>query len=488
MEQQVSRGFPYKWIAIVTVSFGTFLVTLDTSLIPISLPKLGEVFQVGPTTVLWVALIYTLVGTGLMLTFGRLGDALGHKRVYTIGVIIFTLGLGLCALAQNMAQLLLFRLVQAIGHAMIITMSNAIVTASFPARERGKALGTIGAVSAAGMMIGWPIGGFLLDTLGWQSIFYVRLPIGIIGSAMAWALLREESSHNTRPKLDVWGAVTLFGGLASLLLVVNQGQARGWTSFFVLGLGIAGLVLLALFLVVEKRTREPVVDLRLFRNRIFAAATSSYLIYFLGSAAVIFLMPFYLIQGIGYSSSQAGWLLLTVWFLGAVIAPLSGRLYDRVGPLLPCSTGLGLVCLGLFMLSRLSGAASISEIVLGLAVLGLGRALFIAPDISAMMGSVTKERLGTASATIATTRQIGMSSGMAIAGAIFASRQLFHATELGTSGLEQGEIHRLSLIAGFQDALLVSLFFCGLALLVSLLSGGIGRPEREREEPLPPLT
>jgi EmrB/QacA subfamily drug resistance transporter len=442
--EKVSRGLPYKWIAIIVISIGSFMTTLDTSVIPISLPELGEVFHASPDIVLWVFLIYLLVGTGLMLTLGRAGDIIGRKRLYTAGFIIFTLGLGLCPLAQNITQLILFRLLESIGAAMLVAMAIAIVTASFPSSERGKALGILGAAAGVGLTSGPLLGGFLIDTLGWASIFYARLPIGVIGSVMAWTMLREQPSANPRGRFDLWGALTLFGFLTCLLLAVNQGQTQGWTSFFVLGLGTAAIVLLFLFLAVEKRTAEPVVDLGLFRDRLFATATWSHMLFYMAVAAVTFLMPFYLIQGIAYSPASAGLLLITIPVLRVIVAPLSGRLYDRLGSFLLCFAGLSLTCLGLFLLSKLNDTSTASDVVLRLAITGLGIGLFVTPNTSAIMGTVGRPRLGTAAAMIPTVRQIGTSIGLAIAGTVF-------------------------VIAGFRDALLVALVIGALALLMSLL-------------------
>jgi EmrB/QacA subfamily drug resistance transporter len=442
--KEAGRGLHYKWIAMIIVSIGSFMTSLDASIIPISLPELGGVFHVGPATVLWVFLIYLLVGTGLMLIMGRTSDIIGRKHLYTAGFIIFTLGLGLCPLAQNITQLILFRLLESVGAAMLVAMGMAIVTASFPSQERGKALGIVGAAAGIGLTSGPILGGFLIDALGWASIFYVRLPIGVIGSAMAWTMLREQPSANPRGRFDLRGALTLFGFLTCLLLAVNQGQTQGWTSFFVLGLGTAAIVLLFLFLAVEKRTAEPVVDLGLFRDRLFATAAWSHLLFYIAIAAITFLMPFYLIEGIAYSPARAGLLLITIPLLRVIIAPLSGRLYDRLGSFLLCFAGLGLTCLGLFLLSELNNASTAGDVVLRLAITGLGIGLFVTPNTSAIMGVVGRSRLGTASAMVPTVRQIGMSIGLAIAGTVF-------------------------VIAGFHDALLVALIIGALALLVSLL-------------------
>jgi len=441
--EEVRRGIPSKWTAMIIVSIGSFMTTLDASIIPISLPKLGEVFHTGPATVLWVFLIYLLVGTGLMLILGRAGDIIGRKHLYTAGFIIFTLGLGLCPLAQNITQLILFRLLESVGAAMLVATGIAIVIASFPSRERGKALGIVGAATGVGLTIGPVLGGLLIDALGWTSIFYTRVPIGVIGSVMAWTMLKEQPAASPRSRFDLWGALTLFGFLTCLLLAVNQGQTQGWTSLFVLGLGTAAIALLFLFLAVERRTAEPVVDLGLFRDRLFATATWSHLLFYMAIAAVTFLMPFYLIEDVAYSSTGAGLLLMTIPLLRVIIAPLSGRLYDRRGSFLLCFAGLILTCLGLFLLSKLNTTSTTSDVVLRLAITGLGIGLFVTPNTSAIMGAVGRQRLGTASAMIPTVRQIGMSIGLAIAGTVF-------------------------VIAGFRDALLVALLIGALALFVSL--------------------
>ncbi len=319
--KKTEHSIPYKWIAMSVVAVGTFMNTLDAGAIRIALPHLGHVFQVGPDTVVWVWLIWLLMGTGLMLTMGRVGDAFGRKRLYIFGLVIFSLGLGLCSLAQGLIQLVMFRLIQAVGAAMTISTGNAIVTASFPPEERGKALGIIGAVVGAGLLSGPVLGGFLLDLLGWRSIFYFRLPFGIIGAAMAWVLLKEQPSPKRGEKFDLLGAATLFFMLACLLLAVNRVQSLGWNSPLVVGLGVTGVLLLFFFLIVEMKAAQPVLDLRLFQRRLFSAASASHVFLYMSTAAVNFLMPFYLIEGLGFSASKSGLLLVTIPAIILVMSP-----------------------------------------------------------------------------------------------------------------------------------------------------------------------
>ena len=218
---------------------------MDASIVNISLPALVDVFDTGLSTVIWVLLAYMLTIAGLMLPLGKAGDTLGRKRVYTLGFALFTLGLALCALSQNITQLIIFRVIQGVGAAMIVAIGTAIVTATFPPQERGKAIGIMGTAVGLGLLSGPALGGWFIDTFGWRSIFYLRLPVSILGMAMAWVILREDNSSKSSKGFDFWGATTLFIGLASLLFALNQGQPRGWSSPLVLGFGAVGIRVVA---------------------------------------------------------------------------------------------------------------------------------------------------------------------------------------------------------------------------------------------------
>ncbi len=242
----------YKWLALVTVSMGTFMGTLDASIINVSFPRLTEIFDTDSSVVLWISVAYLLASVGLMLSFGKLGDITGRKRIYTLGFTIFTVGLILCSLSQSIIQLIAFRAVQGIGAAMIVSLSAAIITVTFPNQERGKALGILGAVVSAGLLTGPPLGGFLLDAFGWQSLFYTRVPVSIAGLTMAGVILKEQTERNTHFKFDLWGTVTLFGSLTSLLLLVNLGVKSEFMSLTVSLLSICTIVLLIMFILIER--------------------------------------------------------------------------------------------------------------------------------------------------------------------------------------------------------------------------------------------
>ena len=469
--KKVETRIPYKWKAMVVGALGVLVSTMDMGMMRIALPQLGEVFGVGPNSVIWVQLIYLMVGTGMMLTAGKVADTFGRKKILAIGLVVASVGLVLCSLSQNFGQLLIARFVFSIGATMAIATTTAIITAAFPAKERGKALGIIGAVVSMGLLGGPAVGGILLDTLGWSSIFYMRLPFSIFGVVMVFLWLKEESLPERRGRFDFVGAGILLLAIPSLLLVLNRGQSFGWTSPVVMIMGIGGLLLLGIFIVVERRAVQPVLELKLFSSRLFSAASGSHVLLYMSTAAIDFTMPFYLLYSLSLPASEAGLLLVTVPAVRMVVSLLSGRLSDRWGTRLLCGLGLSLIAVGMLLLRRLSIDTTVTGIVPVLVVVGLGMGLFTIPNTSAIMGAVSQEKLGTAAAMVGLLRQLGMSIGLAIAGSLFASSSLSRATELTSQGLSEESVISLSTANGMQDTLLVALVFIVVSFAISALRG-----------------
>ncbi|MFC1918824.1 MFS transporter [Chloroflexota bacterium] len=456
---QVKSNSTYKRLVLLTVCISSLLGSMDNTIVNIALPELTIVFNTGLSTVIWILLAYMLTAAGLMLTLGRLGDVVGRKRVYAIGFVLLTLGLALCALAQNITQLIIFRVIQGVGGAMTLATGIAIVSATFGAEERGRAIGIVGTAIGIGLMSGPALGGLFLDTLGWRSIFYLRLPLSILGTVMAWAVLKDDSSSKHRGSFDIWGAITLFTGLTSLLFALNQGQARGWTSPFVLNFGLAGVILLSLFITIEKRLTQPILDLALFRHRGFASANISRFLIFSGRRGFNLILPFLLIQACHYPASSAGFIIITVPLTLTLLAPLSGWLYDRIGSRLLCPLGLAVICLGIFLMRDLNTSSVWSDFTIRLLILGIGGSLFETPNNSSIMGLVRKQRLGTASAMIETTKIIGQFTGLIIASMIFASGQPYYTDYLP---------YEQAILASFKDVALAALLICFMAFLSSL--------------------
>ncbi len=448
----------YKWKAMFTVWIGIFMATLDGSIVNVALPTLTEYFKTDITTIEWVVMAYLLTITSLLLSLGRLSDMFGRKNIFAGGLAIFTIGSGLCAISASEGQLILYRVVQGIGAAMLMATGIAIITHAFPPRERGKAMGLIGTVVAIGSMAGPVAGGFLIENVGWQSIFYINIPIGIFGTAMALTVLRKDET-TAGQTFDIPGALALFISLMSLLLALSQGQESGWLSGYIILLFVLSIVFIIIFILIETKARHPVMELTHFRNRPFAAANISALISFTALYNVILLMPFFLQNELGYSPEGVGIIFLAVPLVMSIVSPFSGWLSDRTNSYVLSSIGVGISSVSILWLGYLTPASGSIDVVLRLALLGLGMGLFQAPNNSIIMGSLPKEKIGIAAGTLGTMRNMGMVIGIAVSGAVFSSRYVYYGN-VGSSFLP-----------AFRDTYTVSAIICGIAMLTSLVRG-----------------
>ena len=470
MDERDNMG-SLKWLTLVTVALNGFIIVLDISIVNISFPMLTRIFETEPSVVLWVSIVYSLICVGLMPILGNIGDLYGKKKVFVLGSVLFTLGLVFCSLSNSIYQLIISRIIQAVGGAMNMALGFALVTDAFPANERGKALGIMASVFSIGPIVGVTLGGFLLDAIGWRSIFYMRAPICIIGIIMAWRLLRENRPSDLDRTLDIPGAVALFGSLTSMLLFLNLGGRKGFLSLLIIALGAAAFILFCLFIVREMRTGQPVVDLNLFRDSIFSFGCISGAIWSFVYSIQLFIFPYYLIDGIDYTATGTGLILAVPSLFMFAVSPLSGWLSDKLGTRILSILGMCMLSLGLFMLSRLGIEASLFNILSGLIILGIGTGLFQTPNTSLLMGSVPKTHLGTVGALIITIRQVGMASGFAVAGMVFTIRRAVHTSLPGVEDLDPSFLESLSLIGGYRDTILIAALICCIGIVTSYISG-----------------
>lgn len=409
----------HKWGVLLAVGIGTFMTALDTSVVNTVLPVIGRNFDKSITVVEWVVTIYLLVLSGLLLSFGRLGDMRGHKTIYLAGFVIFMAGSFLSGAAPHVAFLIASRGLQALGAAMIAANSPAILTKSFPVEQRGQALGLQATMTYLGLTAGPSLGGWLASVFGWRVVFYINLPVGVIAIWLSSRFIPRDVSHEKAEKFDFAGALTFLLGLGALLLGLNQGEEWGWASLPILSLLAGAVILLGIFLYIEKHIQHPMLDLSLFGQLSFSMTTASAVINYIGVYSSIFLMPFYLIQGRGFSAAQAGLILTAQPIIMAIIAPISGTLSDRIGTRTPAVIGMAVLSVGLFTLSRLDAGSNVITIMGALALVGLGTGAFISPNNSALMGSAPKSRQGIAAGILATARNFGMVLGVGIAGAVY---------------------------------------------------------------------
>ncbi|MCI0521743.1 MAG: MFS transporter [Chloroflexi bacterium] len=445
-----------KWAVLIAIGTGTFMSALDISVVNTILPTVSRYFHSDVASVEWVVIIYLLLVSGLLLSFGRLGDLRGHKPVYIAGFFIFIASSVLCGVAPSVNALVGARALQSLGAAMLSANSPAILTNSFPASQRGQALGLQATMTYLGLVVGPSLGGWLTDLFGWQSVFYINVPVGLLALLLSVRFIQPDAPRARREPFDWLGAATFLIGLGALLLGLNRGHDWGWLSAPTLLLLAFALALLAAFVWMETRVPAPVLDLSLFRNRAFSISIASAVLNYICVYSITFLLPFYLIQGRSLSASQAGLLLSAQPLVMALVAPVSGALSDRIGVRTPATLGMGILALGLFLLSRLGTASPLQSVALSLAVSGLGIAIFISPNNSALLGAAPQHRRGIASGLLATARNVGMVLGVGLAGAIF-------TTILSSSAAGLSE----SLFAGVRASLAV---VSGVALLGMFIS------------------
>jgi len=399
------------------------MAPLDGSIVTIAIPSIASSMEIGLETVVWIPLAYLLVLTVLLVNVGRLADLRGRKNMYALGFIIFTAASILCGTSSTGLQLVVFRAVQGTGAAMIASNSPAIVTETFPSSERGKALGINAMAVYAGLMTGPVIGCVLVRGLGWRSIFYVNVPIGIFVVTLIALRLKERRTRATTEGFDLAGAATLSAFMALVLAALTLGASLGWSSAPILSMLVVSGGMLLMFLFVESQvSQHPIFDPSLFaRNRLFAAANIAALLSYVAITGVTFVMSIYLQDVQGLDPQSAGLFIITMSAAMALLSPVSGWLSDRFGSRLLSSAGMLVVTVGLLLMSRLNASSAAFDIVSRLAFLGVGFGLFSSPNTSAVMGSVDRRKLGLAAGTLGTMRFMGQSIGLAMVGAVIAN-------------------------------------------------------------------
>ena len=413
-----ARG-AHKWAVLAAVGVGTFMSALDASIVNVVLPVMGRALGARVAEIEWVLTVYLLVVSGLLLIVGRLGDLRGHKDVYVLGFAGFVVSSALCGLAGSVQALIAFRALQALSAAMLFANAPAILTLSFPPSERGKALGMQATMTYLGLTVGPPLGGYLATHLGWRAIFFVNLPVGAFGLWLSLRNVPRDRPAGATGRFDVPGALLFFLCLLSLLLALNQGHGWGWASPATLGLLAASAALLSIFVAVERRRPEPMLDLSLFGSPVFSGAVFSAMLTYVSQFALLFLLPFYLMGARGLAPDAAGRLLVAQPLVMAITAPLSGTLSDRLGARGPIVLGLLFLAGGLCLLSFIGPTTPLWEVAAGLAVCGLGFGAFVAPNNSRLLGAAPPNRRGIASGVLAAARNVGMVLGVGLGGAVY---------------------------------------------------------------------
>jgi EmrB/QacA subfamily drug resistance transporter len=457
-----------KWWTLFAVSFGLFMIMLDNTVVNVALPTIQDDLHLKTSELEWIVTGYALTFGAFMLTGGKLADLMGRRRIFVIGLIIFTASSLACGLANSAGLLIGARVVQGLGAALMNPATLSIIVATFPPRQRGTAIGVWAGVSALALAIGPLVGGIIAERLSWSWIFFINVPIGVVGVVAAYMLIDESRDTSKEQRPDFPGLATSTIGLFALSYALIEANNFGWTSTRILvSFGIA-IVSLVTFLLVEHYQRLPMLELALFRNKRFAGANTVMLLVGLAMFGVFFYVSLYIQNVLGYSPIQAGAAFLPWTVLIVILAPLSGKLSDKYGSRPFVTSGMVVLTLTLILFSRMDENTTFWGLLPAMLLGGVGMSAAMAPTTAAAMQSVSPDKAGVGSAVLNSARQVGGSLGIAIMGAIVAA------------SVKTGGGSPVGFLEGFHHALVTAAGLTLLGAVVAALTLG-GRPQREPE-------
>jgi EmrB/QacA subfamily drug resistance transporter len=454
-----------KWWTLGAVSFGLFMIMLDNTVVNVALPAIERDLGAGLSELEWIVSGYALTFAALMLTGGKLADLLGRRRVFVAGLAVFSLSSLACALAPSPGFLIGARVVQGAGAALMSPATLSIISATFPPRQRGTAIGIWAGVSALALAIGPLVGGLLTEQIGWSSIFYLNVPIGVIAIAASFLLIDESRDTREDQRPDVPGQLTSALGLFALTYALIEANGYGWGSARIVGAFAIAVAALVAFVLLERHQRAPMLDLGLFRNATFAGANVVLLLVALAMFGVFFFVSLYMQNVLGYSAVQTGAAFLPMTVVIILCAPIAGKLSDRHGSRWLMAGGMVLLGAQLLYFSQLGTDASFWNLLPAFFVGGLGMGLTMTPTAAAATRAVPVDKSGVGAAVLNAMRQVGGSVGIALMGAIVAQ------AAAGRTPID-------GFMAGFERALLTA---AAIAFVGAVVAFALVRPEAGQE-------
>ena len=448
------------WWTLGAVSVGLFMIMLDSTVVNVALPSIRHSLGLDISELEWVVAGYALTFAAFMLAGGKLADLLGRRRVFMAGLATFTIASLACGLAPDGHVLVAARVAQGLGGALMNPATLSIITATFPPRQRGAALGIWAGVSATALAIGPLIGGLLTEHVGWNWIFFLNVPIGVAALLLAPTLIEESRDTSVEQRPDVPGLTASAIGLFALTYGFIEANTYGWGSARILSAFVVGGVALTAFVALELRQRSPMLDLSLFRNRTFTGANTAMLLVGLAMLSTFFYVSLYMQNVLGYSPVESGAAFLPLTLLFILVAPRAGRLSDRFGSRALVATGMALISIMLVYYSQLGAGASFWTLLPGLVFGGVGMGMTMTPTTAAAMSAVPVAKAGVGSAVLGSMRQVGGSVGVAVMGAILAAGQ--------SSSLRAGDSPRIAYLNGFHDSVTVAALLALAGAIVAL--------------------
>jgi EmrB/QacA subfamily drug resistance transporter len=425
------KGNNLRWWILLTVIIGTFLGRLDQTIVNLALPKIITDYGISVTSAGWIATAYILANAIFVPIWGKLGDTIGQKKVYMLGFSIFILGSLLAGLAWDLNSMLVFRVIQAVAASADYPTAMAILALTFkPGKERAQALGIWSSSFAAAAVFGPLMGGPLIDNLGWRSVFYINVPIGLIGMMMAATFISESEKKVRTVSFDWWGAITLGISLSALVLVLDQGLTWGWTSLASLICYFVSAAFIAIFIKIEYHHDDAIVDLKFFKIKIFVNVLANNFIVFMVMMGSVFLIPIFAQTYLGYDATQTGYLFIPMAFMILLAAPLGGSLTGKVKPNYVIMASTLVAGIGLYLFSYLDPRSTAIDVIIPLAVMAFGLGFGMAQRTNIIASAVPNEEIGAASSVLALARNIAGAFGIAVFGTILQDSAYSKAIEI----------------------------------------------------------
>jgi EmrB/QacA subfamily drug resistance transporter len=409
----------FKWLVLLTVIIGTFLGRLDQTIVNLALPKIITDFKITVTSASWIATAYILANAVFVPIWGKLGDTIGRKKVYILGFSIFIFGSALAGFAWNLSSMLVFRIIQAIASSADYPTAMAILAVTFSqGKERAQALGLWSVSFAAASVFGPLIGGPMIDFFGWRSIFLLNIPVGIVGLIMAFIFVRESVSEHKTIHFDWWGAVTLGVALSALVLVLDQGNIWGWFAYQSVICYIATVLFTIIFIFIESKSEEPIVDLKFFKNSVFVNTIINNFVVFMALMGGVFLIPIFVETYLGFDATKTGYIFIPMAFFMVISSAIGGSLTGKVQPRFVIFISTFIAAIGIYMFSSLDPRSTIMDVIIPLSIMAAGLGFGMAQRTSVIAAVVPTEEMGIASSILALGRNIAGAFGIAFFGTI----------------------------------------------------------------------
>ncbi|OPJ57422.1 MFS transporter [Clostridium oryzae] len=418
------KVYKNRWIMLITIVLVTFMSTLDGSIVNVALPNMSDELNVSMAQIEWVVTSFLITIAATILIFGRLGDIKGKINIFKFGLILFTLGSLLCGFTNSLPVLVAARIIQAIGASATMATNQGIITQVFPANERGRALGTLGSFVALGAMTGPPLGGFIVSAFSWKYIFLVNVPIGIIIFILVMKLF-PKATVTINESLDTRGSSLFVIATVALFAALVEGQSVGYNNAVMISAFIISALAFIAFILIEKKLKEPLLDLSMFSNSLFSISILCAMASFIAISASNIILPFYFQDALKFSASKAGLFMMVSPIVLSVVAPFSGYMSDKIGSEILTFFGLIVTSLGLILISTLTERSSVISIVLYIVIMTIGNGMFQSPNNSLVMSTVSKNKLGIAGSINALVRNFGMVLGTSLATLILYNRMSY---------------------------------------------------------------